>query len=133
MNLGLETLRNANLDRSMEWDPDSKLDLSFAVIELCGETGELANKVKKLLRFDLGLTGGVHDIDGITEEIGDVLICLDRVASALNIDLSKAVVDKLNATSDKCRRRESRQQQGGHPQVQGRQHGFDTRLEVANG
>jgi len=108
--LNLKHLRTANSIRSDEWNnhkltEQEKLgDLLFRTTELAGEVGEACNEVKKLFRFLGGMKGG-KSIDecreALTEEIADVVICADRVAEAMNIDLSEAVISKFNKTSEK--------------------------------
>ncbi|MEM0967254.1 MAG: nucleotide pyrophosphohydrolase [Verrucomicrobiota bacterium] len=80
------------------------LVLLFRTTELAGETGEVCNEAKKLRRFMNGMTGGKDPETAraaLAEELADVIICADRVAEALDIDLSEAVRSKFNATSEK--------------------------------
>ena len=100
--LSLHELRKANDDRAELWRRGgSPLGLEFAVIELCGETGELANAVKKLLRAQKGIAGGVADMEPVVDELADVVICCDLLAKQLGVDLAAAVRAKFNNTSDK--------------------------------
>lgn len=113
--LTFEKLREKNVEREAEWlgDNGEPSSLEFRTIELGGETGELQNAIKKLLRFRLGMAGGIDEeasIEHIREEIGDVGICLDLVCQALDIDLGDAIAEKFNKTS--------------------RKHGFKTMIEV---
>lgn len=101
-NTNFDNLRTANITRAIEWcGPDNKCSLEFNTIELCGETGELANAIKKYLRFKMGIPGGVNNLDNIREEIADVVICADLLAESLGINLGDAVRDKFNRTSEK--------------------------------
>lgn len=97
----LELLRIATTKRQEEWSKGQKLPLSFRGNELAGETGEVCNELKKLERFRLGMVGGKEDIQGLKEEIADVLICLDLVAMEFDISLEEVVRDKFNKTSEK--------------------------------
>ena len=45
--------------------------------------------------------GGKEELDGLKQELADVLICVDLIAMDLGIDLAAAVRDKFNATSEK--------------------------------
>lgn len=96
-------LQKANIRRGLEWtkDCDVKPGLSFAGLELAGEAGEACNAIKKRVRWELGMPGGVEDLQNVKEELADVVICASLVANKLGIDLGMAVRDKFNATSIK--------------------------------
>lgn len=101
----LEELREISELRSKEWGSGLELDVFaetlFRSNEMGGECGELQNEVKKWARGMLNMEGGEDNLEAISEEIGDVLICLDRVASMFGISLEEATRDKFNKTSDK--------------------------------
>lgn len=105
--LTLETLREVNAQRGIQWNgghASTLDDLAFRAMELGGETGEALNVCKKLVRTLNGWVGGVTLEDArpqIADELADVIICVDRVAEVLGIDLSEAVVEKFNKTSRK--------------------------------
>lgn len=102
MILNFENLRLANELRNTEWVGDKPpLSLSFRGNELAGEVGEACNELKKIERFNLGLPGGKEDKSGLTEELADVMICVDLLAMSLGIDLGEAVRNKFNKTSAK--------------------------------
>lgn len=113
--LTFAALRVANDARALEWAGrgGETPSLEFRAIELAGEVGELLNALKKRLRADRGMAGGVDDRQAIEDELADVAICLDLVASDLGVDLGRAVGRKFNATS------------GGH--------GFAARIEPERG
>lgn len=94
-------LRQANIERNKQWDPDGKLDTSFRAMELGGEVGELLNVVKKLVRERLGISGSRTTQAAFEEEAADVQITLDLLCMDAGIDLEEAVRRKFNATSDK--------------------------------
>ena len=94
-------LRDANKRRHVEWAGDTEVSLSFRGLELGGEAGEVLNEIKKLERSRMGIAGGKTDLDGLKEELADVLICVDLVAMDLGIDLASAVEAKFNKTSKK--------------------------------
>ena len=96
-----QSLRDANLKRHKEWAKGNDLPLSFRGVELAGEVGEACNELKEIERKRLGLVGGKEDLDGLQQELADVLICVDLIAMDLGIDLAAAVRDKFNATSEK--------------------------------
>lgn len=104
--LTFEALRKANARRGIEWmgGPNTLDDILFTAVELGGESGEVLNAVKKLHRFLTKKRGGVPyktSRKAIEEELADVIICADRVAETLNIDLGNAVQNKFNKTSKK--------------------------------
>lgn len=97
--LTLNALRNANIERNMEWDDSGKLPLMFWGLELGGEAGEALNKIKKLERERLGVRGSRATKEELAEELGDVVICASLTAIAADIDLEQATVKKFNKTS----------------------------------
>lgn len=97
----LTILKNKNIERQKVWDSENQLTLLFKVNEFFGEAGELANEIKKLERERLGLVGSRTTQEKIENEIADVLITLDLIATKLNIDLTQATKNKFNQTSVK--------------------------------
>jgi NTP pyrophosphatase (non-canonical NTP hydrolase) len=97
----LTLLREANVSRQREWDPERKLSLSFKGNELAGETGEACNVIKKLEREALGLVGSRDTDAHLGEELADIVIVADLIASMRGISLQDAIVNKFNATSEK--------------------------------
>lgn len=109
MTLTLSHLRNVNGRRRHEWQnrdgasPWCGADWSN---EMGGECGEAQNIVKKLRRYECGVnTQATPPIDvlheRLREELADVIITCDLVAMYYGVDLSDAVIDKFNATSEK--------------------------------
>lgn len=98
-------LRVANDMRQVEWPGSEHVDLCFRGLEMAGEAGELANKIKKLVRLRRGISGTTEHREelyaAIRDELADVVICCDLIASDLGIGLGSAVRDKFNATSEK--------------------------------
>jgi NTP pyrophosphatase (non-canonical NTP hydrolase) len=66
---------------------------------LVGETGEVAEKVKKMVR-----DGNVLDKEGMTKELGDVLFYLTALASHLDIDMSEVAHTNINKLNDRKKR-----------------------------
>ena len=95
------TLRAANDARSVHWEKNGKFDASFFGCELAGEVGEACNVIKKLERERLGAPGSRDTVTHLAEELADVLIVVDLIASRYGIDLEVAVRQKFNATSAK--------------------------------
>lgn len=120
MRLTFQKLREVSAARGAQWDgkPAHIDDLSFRAMELGGESGEAAeamlelqavvgksqNVAKKLVRHLTGRVGGM-DMEtaraALAEELADVVICADRVAEVLGIDLEAATISKFNKTSRK--------------------------------
>lgn len=81
-------------------DTGSPAALSYVILGLAGEAGELANKYKKILRDK----GGVPDLDdyhGIGTEIGGVLWYAARICEELGIKLSTVANENIRKLSDR--------------------------------
>lgn len=77
--------------------------LTYTVLGLASEAGEVAGKLKKILRDHDGhmTTAAVHDL---AAEVGDVLWYAARVAAELDkplSDLARQNLDKLNARANR--------------------------------
>lgn len=100
-----EILRDANERRHAEWPNGDKIDLCFRALEMAGEAGELANKVKKLVRMNREITGTIEQraqlMMDIADEMGDVVITVDLIGMELGIPLGDAIRNKFNVTSDR--------------------------------
>lgn len=97
----LAILRQANIERDKEWNPEGGLTLEFRGNELAGEVGEACNIIKKLARERLGIRGSRATLAELAEELADVVICADLIAMQAGIDLSHAIEMKFNASSAK--------------------------------
>ena len=72
------------------------------ILGLCGETGEVADKFKKILRDEDGIPSDASR-DGIKKELGDVLWYIAAISRYMNIpleDIAKANLDKLAARKE---------------------------------
>lgn len=88
--------------------PDRGHNLTYPTLGLAGESGEVAEKVKKIIRD----RGGMLDADAcmlIARELGDVLWYLSQIAHEIGVPLSK--VAELNVL--KLRHRQLRNRIGG--------------------
>lgn len=75
---------------------DSVTDPSYLyyIIGLCGEVGELSEKIKKVIRDKEGYI--FHDdLFSIEKEMGDVLWYLARLAAALNTNLVTIAIKNI--------------------------------------
>lgn len=99
-------LANAARQRN-EWDSDGKIDLTYDALEFLTESGELGEQVKKLIRQTNGLAGNKTDLQKIKEEVGDVMITLDKLLASIErltgerIDIEECTAMKFDKTSDK--------------------------------
>jgi len=69
------------------------LSCIYPTLGLCGEAGEVAEKVKKIHRDKHG-TPDQSDLEAIEKELGDVLWYLSNIASDMNLSLDH--IAKLN-------------------------------------
>ena len=72
--------------------------LLYPALGLAGEAGEVANKIKKMLRDNK------FDRDGVAAELGDVLWYVAALARDLNVDmqdLAKENLDKLYSRKER--------------------------------
>jgi len=91
--------------------PDKGFNLIYTVMGLCGEAGELANKVKKIMRTK-GLEPGVRlsdvaDVNVLSSlegELGDILWYVSQCATELHIDLNQIGRDNLEELSGRVKR-----------------------------
>ena len=81
------------------YDPANKI--VYMTMGLVGEAGELANKVKKILRGD---PNRQELIDGIRGELGDVLWYLSALADDIGVPLSDIAAENI----EKLRSRQQR-------------------------
>ncbi|QGH74853.1 hypothetical protein MAL1_00107 [Bacteriophage DSS3_MAL1] len=102
----LTALKTANVVRQGQWPGENKVDTLFRAVEFGGEAGELLDAVKKLHRANNAIAGNTGQTIGdlrqaVMEEMGDVLISLDMLATDLGIPLEDCVPMKFNKTSRK--------------------------------
>lgn len=71
--------------------PDAGANLAYPTLGLCGEAGEVAEKVKKAMRDDAGVLTPERR-DALAAELGDVLWYVAQVATEAGLDLG-AVAD----------------------------------------
>lgn len=77
--------------------------LSYVTLGLVGEAGEIANKVKKILRDKGGLVTE-DDRTELSKELGDVLWYLARLADEIGYpleDIAQKNVDKLRSRKER--------------------------------
>ena len=69
--------------------------ITYLALGLCGEAGEVANKIKKCIR-----DGASYD--GIAAELGDVLWYVEVLAEYLGEDLNTIAAGNLKKLSDRA-------------------------------
>ena len=72
------------------WIPDSKNGFIRSVLGLCGESGEIAEKVKKHYRGDCKV-----ESQEICKELGDLLYYIARVADYCKLDLHTIAIENI--------------------------------------
>jgi len=68
--------------------PDAGANPIYPTLGLCGESGEVADKVKKVLHDQAG-DFDAHSLEGLRLELGDVLWYVSQLATELNLSLDE--------------------------------------------
>ncbi len=69
--------------------------INFLTLAICGEAGELANLVKKVW------SGDKIDRQDIFDEIADIRIYLEHLATHLDLDIDRACEAKLDVVAER--------------------------------
>ena len=75
-----------------KWRVYSQEDCHFLTLSLCGEVGELANRIKKDWRGDIPINEQRKEIE---EEMADVRMLLEVLAIGLEVDLDEVCERKI--------------------------------------
>lgn len=75
--------------------------ITYAAMGIAGEAGELANKVKKIMRGDANRQ---ELIDGIKAEMGDILWYLANLSDDLGVDLGDVASANITKLQDRMAR-----------------------------
>ena len=99
--LTFRDLTRANTRRLAEFPGHSENPWNAAdwMVAVTGEVGELANKLKRLRRGVVVRGKELPNVTDLAEEIADIIIYLDLLASYLDIDTAQAVRHKFNLVS----------------------------------
>lgn len=102
--LTISEITEINIERKNEWHKDSDWNPAEWGNALAGETGELCNVLKKLLRVEQGIDSpnNAHInvlLEMAADEIADVFAYLNIIADKLGIDMYQAIANKFNAVS----------------------------------
>lgn len=77
---------------------DPALKITYPTMGLVGEAGELANKVKKILRGD---GNNPELIEGIVAEMGDILWYLSTLADDVGVPLDEVAALNIRKLRDR--------------------------------
>jgi NTP pyrophosphatase (non-canonical NTP hydrolase) len=87
--------------------PDRGNNLIYPALGLAGESGEVAEKVKKLWRND-GHTGGAHisaeKKQELVKELGDVLWYVNAMCRELGVEMADVAQQNATKLADRARR-----------------------------
>jgi NTP pyrophosphatase (non-canonical NTP hydrolase) len=84
-----------SLSRRTATYPRAGADLTYPALGLCGEAGEVAEKVKKTLRDDGGVLSDERR-EALSRELGDVLWYLSQLATEAGLDLEEIAGENLD-------------------------------------
>jgi len=77
--------------------------IAAATLGLAGETGEFAEKIKKIFRNDEGSISEEKRED-LKKELGDVLWYLSQIARLLNVELEDVATTNIKKLADRHNR-----------------------------
>lgn len=84
--------------------PGAGANLLYPTLGLCGEAGEVAEKVKKMVRDDGG-TLSAERREALAKELGDVLWYVAQLATEAELDLDEIAEGNLEKLLSRQRRR----------------------------
>lgn len=82
---------------------DKKNELFHLLLGLCGESGEIAEKAKKIIR-DKGSDFSQWDIEDIIKELGDVMWHVAVIAAYFDIPLEEVGQKNIAKLADRLER-----------------------------
>jgi NTP pyrophosphatase (non-canonical NTP hydrolase) len=83
------------LSRRTATYPHAGDDMTYPALGLCGEAGEVAEKIKKTIRDDDGVLSEERR-DALARELGDVLWYTAQLATEAGLDLEQIAQDNLD-------------------------------------
>jgi NTP pyrophosphatase (non-canonical NTP hydrolase) len=84
--------------------PGAGANLTYPALGLCGEAGETAEKVKKMLRDDGGVLTDERR-EALAAELGDVLWYVAQLATEAGLDLEQIAEENLAKLRSRQERR----------------------------
>ena len=92
-----------NLAKKTAIYPNIGNNIQYPTLGLCGETGEVAEKVKKIIRDKDGVFDSA-DQEEITKELGDCLWYLANIAKEFGIDLQDVAITNIDKLQSRQKR-----------------------------
>jgi NTP pyrophosphatase (non-canonical NTP hydrolase) len=83
--------------------PDAGANLLYPTLGLCGEAGEVAEKVKKMVRDDAGVLSAERRA-ALSKELGDVLWYVAQIATEADLGLDEIAEANLEKLLSRQRR-----------------------------
>jgi NTP pyrophosphatase (non-canonical NTP hydrolase) len=83
------------LSRRTATYPHAGEDMTYPALGLCGEAGEVAEKIKKTIRDDDGVLSEERR-DALARELGDVLWYTAQLATEAGLELEQIAQDNLD-------------------------------------
>jgi NTP pyrophosphatase (non-canonical NTP hydrolase) len=83
--------------------PGAGENLLYPTLGLCGEAGEVAEKIKKMIRDDDGVLTDDRR-RALSKELGDVLWYLAQIATEADLDLSVVAAGNIEKLHSRQRR-----------------------------
>ena len=80
--------------------PDRGNNLTYPTLGLAGEAGEVAEKVKKLIRDKGGIVDGASR-DALGKELGDVLWYVAQLCTELDLSMSDVALGNIEKLSSR--------------------------------
>jgi NTP pyrophosphatase (non-canonical NTP hydrolase) len=91
----VELAEYQRLSRRTATYPRAGEDMTYPALGLCGEAGEVAEKVKKTIRDDGGVLTDARR-EALARELGDVLWYLAQLATEAGLELEAIAEDNLD-------------------------------------
>jgi NTP pyrophosphatase (non-canonical NTP hydrolase) len=94
LNLTFEEYAKLSQARAVYPYAGQQINFAYPALGLCGESGEVAEKIKKVLRDKNGVPSA-EDKVAITKEIGDVLWYIAALCRELDISMEDVAVENI--------------------------------------
>jgi NTP pyrophosphatase (non-canonical NTP hydrolase) len=91
----MELSEYQSLSRRTATYPHAGADMTYPALGLCGEAGEVAEKVKKAIRDDGGVLTPERR-EALSRELGDVLWYLAQLATEAGLELDEIAAENLD-------------------------------------
>lgn len=80
--------------------PDVGSNYTYPVLGLCGESGEIAEKIKKLIRDKNGEYTN-EDRKSLSKELGDALWYISSICTEFGLSLDQVAIQNLEKLKDR--------------------------------